>query len=162
MKSHSRSTAKRSTTPNIGFDNPSAYFEYCILPAYRAFVGTPQRTNAVAFAIAAWHLNDRLWHYQGKPNREAFVAALMKACPELRLVRDLADAGKHHELNRPSVTVARIEGAEGGGILESFGPLGMTSSIDRGSLQIVEQDGSRHDPAIVFCRVVEFWQSKVR
>ena len=46
--------------------------------------------------------------------------------------------------------------------MESFGPLGMTSFVDRGSLELVEANGSRHDPFTVFRRVVEFWQSEVR
>lgn len=152
-----------ATIPNIGFNNASNYLEHFVLPAFRAFTKTPTRANAIEFAVASWHLHDHLWHDRGKPDRpkSKFVAKLIKACPELRLMRDLADAGKHHELDRPSSSLVRLEGAEGGGILESFGPLGMTSAFDRGSLELVERDGSRHDPATVFRRVVEFWRSEV-
>jgi hypothetical protein len=150
-----------ATIPNIGFNNARVYVEYHVMPAYRDFDQTPTRSNAVKFAEAAWHVHDRLWHDRGKPNRLAdFAADMIKACPELRLIRDLADAGKHHELDRGSVTLAGLDGSEGGGVLESFSPLGMTSSVDRGSLKIKEHDGSEHDPLVVFRRVVEFWRSE--
>ena len=77
-------------------------------------------------------------------------------------MRDLADAAKHHKLDRKSVTLKSIVGAEGGGRLESFSPLGMTTSDDRGSLEIVQRDGSRHDPYEVFRSVIQFWQSEVK
>jgi hypothetical protein len=93
--------------------------------------------------------------------KDKFTADLIAACPELGLVRDLAEADKHHGLGRPSVTLEGLEGSQGGGILESFGPLGMTSSVDWGSLEIVEADGSRHGPLTAFRCVVEFWRSEV-
>jgi hypothetical protein len=154
--------ARVAAAPDIGFNSASDYLEYHVLPALAEFSRHPTRANALTFGVAAWHLHDRLWVKRGKPKRQRFVAALIESCPELRLVRDLADAGKHHELSRPSVTLARLEGAEGGGTLESFGPFGMTSSFDRGSLAIVEHNGSRHDPMMVFRRIVTFWQSEVK
>jgi hypothetical protein len=150
-----------TTTPDIGFHSASDYLEYLVLPAFADFSKTPKRTSAVKFAVAAWHLHDRLWHERGKPDRQKFVAGLIASCPELGLVRELADAAKHHRLDRPSVSLTRLEGREGGGVLESFGPLGMTSSVDRGSLILVEADGSRHDPLTVFRRVVDFWRSEL-
>jgi hypothetical protein len=38
----------------------------------------------------------------------------------------------------------------------------MTTSDDRGSLEIVQRDGSRHDPYEVFRIVIQFWQSEVK
>jgi hypothetical protein len=154
---------KLATTPDIGFNNSSDYLEQRVLPLVAAYSKSPKRASAVELAVALWHLHDHLWHDRGKPDpKKKFTANLMAACPELGLVRDLAEADKHHELGRPSVTLEGLGGSEGGGILESFGPLSMTSSVDWGSLEIVESDGSRHDPLEVFRRVVEFWRSEVK
>jgi len=77
-----------ATTPNIGLDSAADYLDHRVLPAFRAFSKTPKRASAVEFAVAAWHLHDRLWHERGKPDRRKFVADLMASCPELGLVRD--------------------------------------------------------------------------
>jgi len=153
---------KAPVTPDIGFNSPHDWLEYNVLPALAEFSETPQRASAIRFAKAAWHLHDRLWHQRGKPNREKFVAGLFAACPDLARVRDLADAGKHHQLDRPSVTLAGIAGAEGGGTSESCGPFGMTSSMDRGSLAFVDNNGSRYDLHTMFRQVVRFWQSEIK
>jgi hypothetical protein len=150
-----------ATTAKIGFNNPSDYLDEVVLPAYRNFTQLPRRANAMEFAIAAWHMEDQLWLHLGKPFRDKFRANLVAACPELRLVRDLCDAAKHHELDRKSVTLVALEGAEGGGMFEMSGPLGTTSRFDRGSLELVEANGSRHDVYPVFRSVAEFWRSEI-
>lgn len=133
----------------------SDYFELSVYQAYRDFDRHSTRTNAVQLAVAAWHVVDRLKRDRG--NQGGFVESLFAACPELDLVRRLANVGKHDQLRDPDQMV-HLEGAEGGGILESFSPLGMTSSVNRGSLELVEANGSRHDLGTVFRRVMEFWK----
>ena len=77
------------TTPTIGYDNPSDYLGDAVLPAHQNFARLPRRANAMEFAVAAWHLEERLWHHLGKPDRDKFRANLLSACPELGLIRDL-------------------------------------------------------------------------
>jgi hypothetical protein len=137
----------------------SEYFENEVLQAYRDFDRRPTRTNAVQLAVAAWHLQDRLREEHGNP--ESFTQKLFSFCPELDLVRRLANVGKHRRLRDPSQMVT-LEGSEGGGLVESFGPLGTTSAVDCGSLELVEANKSRHDLRRVFSRVIEFWRSEVK
>lgn len=121
-----------------------------------------RHANALTLAVAAWHLHDRLWHDRRSPHpKEQFVEALFVACPELRMVRDLADAGKHHALDRPSVKLTKIIGAENsGGIGEISSPLGQTTSIPTCTLEI-EFDGSCYPLPDALRRVVEYWRSEI-
>jgi hypothetical protein len=157
-KSRKKQSAKK---PDIGFNSARDYFDSLLLPAYRNFAKTPKRVSMVEFARSAWHLNERLWHDRGKPNKEKFLADLLSACPELRLVRDIGDTSKHTELERRSATLARIEGCDGGGTGEEITIYGAVSKPDRGTLTIVEDNGARHDPDFVFKRIVEFWQAEI-
>ena len=64
------------------------------------FSKAPTRVNASKFAVAAWHVVDRLWHDRGKPPKDKFIANLKATCPELGLIRDWAETDKHRELDR--------------------------------------------------------------
>jgi hypothetical protein len=151
-----------TTIPDIGLAKASDYFDLVVSPAYTRFAHKQTRANALTFAVAAWHLHDRLWHDRGSPHpKEQFVEALFVACPELRMVRDLADAGKHHALDRPSVKLTKIIGAENpGGIGEISSPLGQTSAVPECTLEI-EFDGTCYLLPDVLRRVVEFWRSEI-
>jgi hypothetical protein len=76
---------------------------------------------------------------------DAFDADLFKRCPDLRLIRDLADATKHGgELHRGSVTVKGVSGSESpGGTSFTFSPLGTLQSTPECTLQIDHGGGSR-------------------
>jgi hypothetical protein len=157
-KSRKTGAAKR---PDIGFNSAADYFDRLLLRAYRDFAKTPTRASMVEFARSAWHLHERLWHDRGKPNKKKFLADLLTACPDLRLVRDIGDTSKHTELDRRSVTLARIEGTEGGGIGEEITIYGTHTAPYRGTLTIVEDNGARHDPNMIFRRIVEYWQAEI-
>src|SRR5262245_18474089 len=135
--------AKRSS-PDIGFSNPTIFLDSDVRPAYRKFSRSRKRADAVVFATVAWHLRDHLWHHVGKPKlKKKFDADLFQACPELRLVRVLADAGKHHELDRECVTLVALVGVEGGGVSEAITPEGIIRGPTE-PLTLVEADGSQH------------------
>ena len=151
-----------TTIPNIGLAKASDYFDLVVSPAYTRFAERQTRANALTFAVAAWHLHDRLWHDRGSPHpKEQFVEALFVACPELRMIRDLADASKHHALGRSSVKLTKIVGAENpGGVVETSSPLGQTSAVPKCTLEI-EFYGSRYPlPDVLRC-VVVFWRSEI-
>ena len=151
-----------TTTPDIGLAKASDYFDLVVSPAYTRFAQRLTRANALTFAVAAWHLHDRLWHDRGSPRpKEQFVEGLFVACPELRMIRDLADASKHHALGRPSVKLTKIVGAENpGGVVEISSPLGQTTSTPTCTLEI-EFDGSCYPLPDVLRRVVEYWRSEI-
>jgi len=63
-----------------------------------------------AAALSVWHLHDWVWH-ECNPEENSGISAfkiyqggLLAACPELKSLRGVADAGKHRGLNR-STTV---------------------------------------------------------
>lgn len=150
--------------PDIGLNSASDYFHDVVSPAYNRFAQRQTRANALEFALGAWHLCERLWHDRGKlGDKDRFAEALCAACdPELRLVHDLADAGKHHELRRKSVRLARIVGAENpGGIGEIAGPLGQTRVEPQCTLEIEDFDGSCHPLPAALKHVIEFWRSEI-
>lgn len=104
--------------PGIGLDNAKAHLHDVLRPAYQQFTERGTRTNLLQVAQAAWAIHERLWHDNGcVPPKNRFRADLYKACPELRLMRDIADTGKHTGLDRevPPVELVRITGAENSG-----------------------------------------------
>jgi hypothetical protein len=96
--------AKRTAVakyPEIGLDNAKAYLHDVLRPAYQQFTERGTRANLLQVAQAAWAIHERLWHDKGcVPPLEQFRADLFKACPVLRLMRDIAETGKHTGLKR--------------------------------------------------------------
>jgi hypothetical protein len=66
-------------------------------------------------------------------------------CPELAWIRDVADAGKHCGLGRPTLEVREVV---------NTWPLNTTP------LTITLDDGRTHDFADVLSRVIEYWRTK--
>jgi hypothetical protein len=149
--------------PQIGFENALQYLNDVLYPAYARFSARETRTNALEIAQAAWALHERLWHDEGrKPDLAQFRTDLFKDCPELELMRDYAEAGKHFGLDRPTGFVG-IQGAENpGGTLEIFSPFGMTTTVPTCTLTMEYSDGKTYSVPIVLKRVVEFWSNKLR
>jgi hypothetical protein len=129
------------------------YLDQHVAPAYSHFLSVSNRENAIALANALWGNVGWLWsdRYPGVDRRkekaaaDAFDADLFGRCPDLKLIRDLADATKHGgELNRKDVAVKGISGSGSpGGTLFTFGPLGMSQSTPECTLRIDHEGGSR-------------------
>jgi hypothetical protein len=115
--------SKPTVYPKIGLDNARRHLDEVLSPSYRQFTERGTRANLLKVAEAAWAIHERLWHDKGcVPPREQFRQDLFKACPELRLMRDIAETGKHTGLNRGDVELDRITGAENpGGTVDIYG-----------------------------------------
>jgi hypothetical protein len=99
-----RTAPMPTSKPEIGLPNASQYLHDALLSAYRRFQFAQTRATALEVAQAAWALHERLWHDQDcKPDLKQFRAELFQGCPELQLMRDHAEAGKHVELGREGV-----------------------------------------------------------
>src|SRR5947209_11688159 len=99
------------------------HFNTRAAPAYSAFLKLRSRENAIGAAVAFWEMRDHL--RQGKGTTAEFDIGLFKACPELQMIRDIADAAKHAELYRKSVIVTGISGiGSQGGEGTLISPLG--------------------------------------
>jgi hypothetical protein len=149
--------------PKIGFDNALQHLNDVLFPAYTRFTQRQTRANALEVAEAAWALHERLWHDKGcKPGKPEFRVDLFKACPELELMRDYAETGKHSGLDR-DVGLVSITGSESpGGIVEMSGPLGTQTTVPTCTLTMNYADGKTYSVADVLKRVVEFWSKELR
>ena len=97
---------------------------------------------------AGWLWSDRhpgVNHQKQKAVADVFDADLFERCPDVKLIRDLADATKHGgELNGKTVTVKGISGSGSpGGMGFTTSPLGTLQSTPEGTLQIDHEGGSR-------------------
>ena len=152
------------TKPQIGFPNASQYLHDALLSAYRRFKQAQTRTTALEVAHAAWALQERLWHDQGRNSSdlEQFRPELFKECPELQLTRDHTEAGKHVELGREGVQLISITGAENpGGVCEISDPFGQRTVPGQCTLEYVT-GGKSYEVTAVLERVVQFWVNKLR
>ena len=139
---------------NFGFSSAAAkeYWAEVLLPAYERFNAEPSRGNAIMASLPAWHIHEWIWHQQhpGADTRNSkdytqFHDALLNDCPELAWIRDVADAGKHCGLGRPTLEVCEAV---------NTWPLNTTP------LTITLDDGRTHDFADVLSRVIEYWRTK--
>lgn len=85
-----------------------------------------QIDHAINFAIAAWHLADRVFHYpathaalqeKGIKDWPTFCTYFFNLCPELGICHDLSISYKHYKDNRkkPTKTVkSAVQLSEGG------------------------------------------------
>jgi len=92
-----------------------------VIPAHQQFLRISNLESAMAAAKALWETVGWLWldRHPGVDRRKAraddvkaFDNDLFKRCPDLQLLRDLADAAKHGgELSSPNVTVTGLSGS---------------------------------------------------
>src|SRR5262249_9901718 len=132
--------------PAIGYGDAREYWEKEVLPVYAQFKNLPNHKNALSLASRIWDLHDRAWH-DNNPNVEPrdnangyqiFSEHLLKCCPALGLIRDVAESIKHAGLSRPSVKVKGIEGVGSpGGKIQHFKAFGgMEEYPPRGQLDL--------------------------
>jgi hypothetical protein len=123
------------------------------MPAFSRFQKVSNLENAIDLAKTLWDTTGWLWS-DGNPGvdrrdrqleAKAFDEDLFRRCPDLRLIRDLAEANKHGgELSRANVIVSGISGCGSpGGTLYTSTPFGMTEGTPKCTLQIDYEGGSR-------------------
>jgi hypothetical protein len=158
------SMTKMTKYPQIGLGDAVQRLDEVLYPAYKHFRERQTRANALQVAEAAWALHERLWHDNGrKPELSQFRADLFKACPELKLMRDYAEAGKHVGLDRSDARHFDITGSENpGGIGEISDVCGQRPFSAECTLTMDYGDGETYNVPEVLKRVVEFWSTKLR
>lgn len=156
---------------DFGYTSAHQFWLEVVLPTYERFKAEPTRQNAILAALSAWHVHEWLWHEQHPgentwKNRdyESFLDQLLKTCPELAWIRDIADASKHRGLGRSTVQVKRTRSEN-----RYIGPLGTVGcgELALGELRVVSTpliitltDGSTYGFAQVLSGVIEFWKTK--
>jgi hypothetical protein len=157
--------------PQIGLDSAHLHFGDILLPAYRDWEQAQTRANALAIAQSAWQLCERYWHDKGCPGTiTAFRESLSKSCPELKLMRDYAETGKHSGLTRPSVQLVSITGFENPGGTLTISP-GLSSDptvpfrppfTTTPTCTLTLNAGGKAYPLLdLLKRVVEFWRKEL-
>jgi hypothetical protein len=152
--------------PDIGLGNAAQYLHDALVPAYARFRQKQTRETLLAVASPAWALHERLWHDQGckPPKLEKFRARLFKECPDLELLRDYVETGKHTGLSRknPPVRLVGLTGAENpGGVVEMTSPFGTLIAPLECTLTFNYPDGKSYKVTDVIKRVVDFWVKKL-
>ena len=166
---------------NIGPRTASDYFGLHVVPANSRFLNISNYENAISLAKALWDTAGWLWTDRNpgidrrRADTRAFDDDLFKRCPDLLLMRDLADTTKHGgELSRPSVVVKGISGcgSPGGTSFTSnpFGPNGerpagpfggmMVQSTPECTLRIDKHDGSSRDMKEALAVAFRFLQAE--
>src|SRR5687767_10631368 len=95
----------------IHSDFPTAthFWRLVVIPDYIACRHEETARNIFHAATSIWHLQEWIFAERdvGYATLSLFTRALEQRCPELALLRDVADAGKHRYLDRPSVQVQK-------------------------------------------------------
>jgi len=117
---------------DIGLGSVEDYWREIVTPAVRDCRGVPSTRSAFQAAHAVWHLHDWVWHHRNRgqdtrdnPAYKKYKKDLIKTCPALGWLRDIADAGKHQGLGRGGVGIASAErqwlsrGSDGSGSVQS-------------------------------------------
>jgi hypothetical protein len=144
-------------------------------PAHSRFRETSTRENAIECAKAIEDVRGWYWEEtfpglnprKARKDYDAFNRQLFGECPELALIKDIADLAKHGgRLDRSDVKVKEIIGAGAGGILfvsgPPMGPSGpfrnMHESKPECTLRVVLNDGSEVPLPALLTRAMEYWR----
>jgi hypothetical protein len=146
-----RTTSRAVRYVDFGFTSAREFWDEVVLSAYECFKAEPTRGKAIMACFPAWHIQEWIWYEQhpgentlGNNEYQQFQHQLFANCPELRWIRDVADAGKHRELGRRTVEVRAVEG---------------TLRLNAPRLTMILDDDTRHDFADVLQRVIKFWRA---
>jgi hypothetical protein len=129
---------KKGTTSvkkiDVGITSAGDHVRMHAAAAYSRFQKVSNRENAMSLASALWDTAGWLWSDQNPgvdrrkhPDKaKAFDDDLFKRCPDLELIRAVAETMKHGgELHRGSVTVTAVSGSGSpGGTSLLYNPLG--------------------------------------
>jgi alkylation response protein AidB-like acyl-CoA dehydrogenase len=152
-----------------GIPDARAFWDLVVLPDVEDFKSRPSEVRLwLHVAWSLWHLHDWLWHdkypemdTRDNQNYEKFKEELIAQCPELRWLRDLADAAKHRGLGRDDVQVRQVAeklGRGGAGGFDVVGPFAFGSGQPQRAITL-RTGGTEHWLEDVIDKAVEFWRS---
>jgi hypothetical protein len=148
------------TYVDINLNSVEQYWVELVVPSAQAFQTDPTSRTLFHAATSVWHLHDWVWHDRNPGTDSHGLAfnsyrmSLLKACPELGWLRDIADAGKHRGLGRlPEVKGAEPQKVGGSSFLLLGIPTGEVLKFF-----LVLNDGSKQAVDEVMRVAIEFWQ----
>jgi hypothetical protein len=147
------------------------YFEIHVVPNLDAWMAQPTDIRlAMSATVALYHMADHFWHaYSASDPSRVFCTAnsalfrseLAKQNEDFRVLRDVAEAHKHMELERSSRVLTQanqtVVGATG------FGEAGFGTGPFAGGPSVVVEldDGSKHHLSYLADQVKRFWVSNL-
>lgn len=150
---------------DFGLNSLDKYWGKLVVPNVQAFRATPSSVSVFNAALSLWQLHDWVWHDRnpgqnsGGPTFNVYRNGLLRACPELGWLRDIADAGKHRGLGR----LPQVQGAHPhvvGGV-DNLLLLGVSGGGGRLTFFLVLNDDSKHEMGAVLNTVIGFWRTEL-
>jgi len=148
---------------------PRKFFEGHVLRNYHEWLASPLDERLAKNAVAdANNMAARVFHYwrgrdlskiHGATNEGEYRNELVaRECHDFGLVRDVADAHKHVELDRPNRRVTRASQTAKGGM--GWGEGGWGEGLFGGAPQLVVvlDDGSKRPLSAIMKNVIEMWK----
>ncbi|MCB1489872.1 MAG: hypothetical protein KDJ88_20735 [Bauldia sp.] len=149
---------------------PRKFFEQHVKPDYEDWLRAPLDERHAKNAVSnANNMAARVWHYWtdqgdlskvfGEPNEGAYRNALaVHECSDFGLVRDVADAFKHFQLDRPSRRLTRTNQTAAGGM--GFGEGKFGEGVFGGGPQLVVtlDDGTKRPLTSMMRNVMDMWE----
>ena len=99
---------------------------------------------------------------RGKKGKADFEQDTFKRCPEFRMIRDVAEASNHAELNRTDVVVFGISGIGSLGEATTISPLGSFTAPPPCTRQIDRKDGTSYMMEDVLAIAAKFLRAEIR
>ncbi len=148
---------------DLSIPNAKAFWSIVVSPSVEAFRANATTYTALMAAWSLWHMLEWHWYdshpdedYRTSPAHKAFDAIHTADCPDLRLLRDVAEASQHRVLGRKSVTVERLTPSRGHGV---------NAVVAYGSgvlpFYLYCDDGTSHWIGDVIDRATTFWETRV-
>jgi hypothetical protein len=150
---------------DLGLTSAKEFWSKVVLPDYDEFKQSHTARDAVHAALSAWHLSE--WVFCEQPpstQKEDFRKDLIKACPELGLVRDYAETAKHRGLSRGNIKVSKVEPDSRVESVQHvhIGDFGSVSIAIRGTSAVTMflDDGTSRQFSDVLSCVIDYWRTR--
>jgi hypothetical protein len=148
---------------------PRKFFENHVLPNYKDWLASPSNERLAKNAVAdANNMAARVFRYwqgrdpnkiHGATNEGAYRNELtVRECQDFGLVRDVADAHKHVELDRSNRRATSADQTARGGL--GWGEGGWGEGVFGGGPQLVVKldDGTKRAVSAIMQNVIEMWR----
>jgi hypothetical protein len=157
------------TLVDLGIGSPYDFFFGVAAPNHREFERDPSSLlSALNAASSLWHTHEwYFWEHHrsaSEADRAAYIHdELLRDCPELGWLRDIAEAGKHRRLNRRKIVkvraISRREEFSGTFGDAPFGtvPFGSGSRVEL----VVDVAGASHPLKRAMGAAFRYWLGKV-
>jgi hypothetical protein len=154
---------------DVGISSSYDFFFEVAWPNHQEVTRRPSPRSAINAAWPYWHLHEwYFWEHNpsaSEKDRRLYIDnILLRDCPELGWLRDIAEAGKHVRLNRtnPPVRVRGISTREEYSGAIGCAPIGVTPIGSGGRLElVVDVGGVTHKLQHVLGAAFRYWLGKV-